>query len=327
MKKTIVLVLVAITLVVAVSTQEAMALFKPTKFTIIAIDEQGLPLSGVNIGVGLEKNTGWGTDSSGQNGITDAEGKLSFSGQSNGHITYGGRKNDYYDSYYDYDFNKLGIFGWEPWNPDLKIVMRKIENPVPMYARDTNESILEIPVVGKDIGFDLVAFDWVIPFGRGTVPDFLFNVERRVVDRKNFDATLTVVFPNKFNGIQMYKEIRQYGSQFHLPRFAPKNGYERKIVLREWRNPGDGSVKRNVNFQDADLNYFFRVRAEEKEGQFIKAMYGKITGPMDFSAVHSKTAKIYFKYYLNPDYTRNLEFDPKRNLFGNLPDLERVTEP
>ncbi len=37
--------------------------------------------------------------------------------------------------------------------------------------------------------------------------------------------------------------------------------------------------------------------------------------------------EVYFTYSLNPDYTRNLEFDPKRNLFDNLSDLEQVTEP
>ena len=55
-------------------------------------------------------------------------------------------------------------------------------------------------------------------------------------------------------------------------------------------------------------------------------MYGKIRGPIQFEPRIDPT-KVYFKYYVNPDYTRNLEFDPNHNLFGNLPDLERVTEP
>lgn len=53
-------------------------------------------------------------------------------------------------------------------------------------------------------------------------------------------------------------------------------------------------------------------------------MYGKILGHIGLTAIFSETAEIYFKYYLNPDYTRNLEFDPKQNLFKNLPDRERV---
>lgn len=33
----------------------------------------------------------------------------------------------------------------------------------------------------------------------------------------------------------------------------------------------------------------------------------------------NKKVTIIFKYYLNPDGTRNLEYDPNRNLFGKLP--------
>jgi hypothetical protein len=48
-----------------------------------------------------------------------------------------------------------------------------------------------------------------------------------------------------------------------------------------------------------------------------RAHYGKIYG--DF---------MNFTYYLNPTPNdRNVEFDPKRNLFTNLKDDERVTMP
>jgi len=55
-------------------------------------------------------------------------------------------------------------------------------------------------------------------------------------------------------------------------------------------------------------------------------MYGKIKGKIEFEPRRSKTAKIYLYYYLNPDYTRNLEFDPKRNLSIVSGD-ERVEQP
>ncbi len=43
--------------------------------------------------------------------------------------------------------------------------------------------------------------------------------------------------------------------------------------------------------------------------------------------VYSKTAIIRFTYYLNPDGTRNVEFDPAKNLFRNLPWIEGVRKP
>lgn len=311
-------------------SHKAYALLSTAKATIIVINEDGKPIEGARAGISFEKNKKVepGVDITSIDGLTDAQGRFiaQHSNDSNV-ISYGAEKEGYYYSSGEYRFAERGSLGWKPWNPELNVVLRKIQNQVPMYARNTNESVLEIPIVGKEIGFDLVVFDWVMPYGKGVVPDLLFNLERRVAGRKDFDATITMTFPNKFDGIQLYKENRQYGSQFHLPRFAPESGYGKSLILREWRNPGDGSVKRNFNFLDEDVNYLFRVRSEEKGGKFVKAMYGKISGPIDFSAVHSITAKIYFKYYLNPDYTRNLEFDPKRNLFGTLPDLERVTEP
>jgi len=42
----------------------------------------------------------------------------------------------------------------------------------------------------------------------------------------------------------------------------------------------------------------------DKDGKVVKALYGKIYGDF-FDMV----------YYLNPDGTRNIEYDPKRNLF------------
>ncbi len=323
MRKVIALFLATIC-IVTVWIEEAKAMFKPSKFTIVAVGEQGELLSGVRVGVGFEKNKGWGTDSFGQQGVTGPDGKLTFSGQSNGHITYGGRKDGYYDSYYDYDFNDFGTFGWKPWNPELKVVMRKIENPAPMYARDTN---IEIPIVGKDVGFDLIAFDWVVPYGKGKHSDFIFCLERRFADRSNFEAKLTMKFSNKHDGVQQYRQKLENGSQFKLPRFAPEVGYESQLLLREWRNPGESKLNRNFNFYAVDLNYLFRVRSRQKDDDRVEAIYGKILGPLSFDPVFSNTAKIYFKYYLNPDYTRNLEFDPKRNLFGTLPDLEQVNEP
>jgi len=281
-------------------------------------------LAGVKIGVGFERNTGWSTDSSGQQGITDADGELLFSGQSNGHITYGGRKVGYYDSYYDYDFKDLGVFGWEPWNPELKVLMRRIENPTPMYARDTKMANIKIkiPVIGKEVGFDLIAYDWVAPYGNGQHIDFIFYLEKTYRGFQDYDAKLTIKFLHPMDGIVEIEENLTNGSQFKLPRIAPKNGYKNSLqIIRNKKN--NTETYRNYKFND---NYIFRVRAEVNNGNLARAMYGKIRGPIEIDPRVDPT-EVYFKYYLNPDYTKNLEFDPKRNLFGNLPGMEQVNEP
>jgi hypothetical protein len=302
----------------------AFGLFRDAKVTLMVVDDNGQPVSSAKVGVGFD---GPGGKYTGKNGITGEDGLFTAVGECLGKIQYSAEKPGYYSSNYSYSFKSMGKFHWEPWNPTFNVLLRKIEDPVQMYVRDTLKSIIEIPVIDKEVGFDLIIFDWVTPYGNGKNADFVFKLERNVVDRMDFDATLTMKFLGKHTGIQPHKESRLDGSQLHLPRYAPDDGYQDELVLRKWRNPAESSIRRNFNFNEDDMNYFFRVRSEVKNGNLIKAMYGKIQGPIEFSVVHSKTAKIYFKYYLNPDYTLNLEFDPKRNLFGNLSSLEQVKEP
>lgn len=303
---------------------DAFALFKSTEFTALVVSEEGEPISGVRVGVGFEKNTGWGTDSSGQAGISGSDGKLTFSGQSNGHITYGGSKKGYYPSYYDYDFKDLGVLGWKPWNPELKIVMRKIENPVPMYVRDSKmaKKSIAIPVVGRKVGFDLIAYDWVAPYGSGQHSDFIFFMERRFSSMKDYEGKLTITFPTNYDGIIKIDENLNNGSEFKLPRYASEKGYKNQLTIMTSQDP-NGNWVEGYRFTD---NYIFRIRSEVRGGKLIRAMYGKIRGPIQIEP-RIDPSEIYFRYYVNPDYTRNLEFDPKQNLFGNLPDLEQVREP
>jgi hypothetical protein len=297
------------------------------KVTIVVVDEYDRPIEGASVGIGFQYDKSWATDVRGARGLTDEKGKFSASNSGNGYIGYGARKDGYYESSYRYQFEESSLAVWKPWNPELKVVLRKIENPVPTYARDTVKSVIEIPVIDREVGFDLIAFDWVAPYGIGLNSDFIFKVNKRMVNNKDFEGTFTLTFPNKFDGILVHQENRSQGSLFKLPRFAPEKGYENLLVLKEWRKPTDYNVKRNFDFVNEDYNYFFRVRSEEKDGKLVKAMYGKISGPIDFTVVFSKTAKIYFTYYLNPDNTRNLEFDSNRNHLSKLPDREQVSEP
>lgn len=297
------------------------------KVTLSVIGEDGLPIEGANVGVSFERNTVNGTQVVTKRGSTDAEGEFTASEDGNGFISCGVHKQNYYDSYHHVNFFKQSSGRFEPWNPVIPILLRKIENPVQMYVRNTLESRLELPVANKNVGFDLVKFDWVIPYGQGTNSDFIFHLKRPpFISRDNYDATLTITFNNKYDGIQPHIEKHKDGSQYKLPRYAPETGYQDKLVLQESFG-AKGPITQNFKFRADDLNYIFRVRSSEKDGKIERAMYGKMLGYISFSAMESKTAKIFMKYYLNPDYTRNLEFDPKRNLFGNLPDLERVTEP
>ena len=290
------------------------------KVTLVVTDEQGERIEKANTGVGFERNTGWGTERTPDHGITGKDGTFSASNNTNGVIGYSATKDGYYRAYGNYYFVKNENGKWSPWNPKIQVLLRKIENPVPMYARDTKMSRLKIPETGKDIGFDLVSYDWVTPYGKGVASDFIFRLDKRFTDRNDFDGKLTITFSNAHDGIQLIKENRKNGSCFKLPRYAPENGYENSLTKTMFRTP-HAYIHDN---SDDNNNYIFRIRSEVKDGKLLRAMYGKIQGDVIFDPRDCNTTYIGFTYYLNPDFTRNLEFDPKENLFLNLPRLEKV---
>lgn len=288
--------------------------------TIKVVNEEGKPIEGINVGLGFERNTGAGTKGIPINGLTNTNG--SFTGKENtiNFVGYRAYKEGYYESEGEYRFQGQSGGRWYPWNPEIKVVLRKIGNPVPMYARDAQMSPIALPALEKPIGFDLMEYDWVSPYGKGIHSDFIFELTKQYVSAQEYGGQLTLTFPNKFDGIQLVKEDRRFGSQLKLPRFAPEASYNKTLDIIVKKTHGKPV---SYEFKD-DNNYIFRIRSEEKNGKLIRAMYGKIHGDIKFDPKDMKISGIVFKYYLNPDYTKNLEFDPKQNLFKNLGITETV---
>ncbi|KAF0220887.1 MAG: hypothetical protein FD174_884 [Geobacteraceae bacterium] len=306
--------------VLFITSDSSCALLDTAKITIRVVDESGSPIEAAKVGIGFEVNTQ--KKETPVNGFTDSDGRFAASERCNGYVGFNVVKPGYYMSIGQYVFKteKKGFIKWEPWNPEVTVILRKIENPVPMYARDTNESRTNIPVVGKDVGFDLVTFDWVKPYGKGKIADFYCLLYVRRSGPNDFEYRVKINFPGEYNGIQGIEENLKQGSEFKLPRFAPEDGYNKEMTVFIDRKPVGAS---KWSFND-NKSYVFRVRSEVERGRFKKAVYGKIIGDIDIGTNRDGTAYLKFKYFLNPDYTRNLEFDPKRNLFLNLPERERV---
>ncbi|WP_145915410.1 hypothetical protein [Geobacter anodireducens] len=290
------------------------------KISVKVVDEEERPIDGANIelcfyGGCLTKDATKGT--------TDKNGSFSSLGSSSDGVTGGVvKKAGYYNSVFHHDFFIRSIGIWQPWNKNIKIVLRPIVEPVPMYVRNRT---FQFPAINKDLGFDLMMADWVPPYGAGVHRDLIFRVERIYKDSDNFDATLTITFPNRHDGILLIKDNRggdfSVGSRFQLPRIAPEEGYQPKMTKRVSSGIyGSRAAKEDNN------NYIFRVRSETENGKFKRAMYGKILGDIRFGPVGGNGG-VEMHYYLNPDYTRNLEFDPKRNLFSNLSEGEGVGLP
>lgn len=298
--------------------------------TMKVVDEEGRVIvnakAGATFSIDKPRGEGWGTKPFSIEGVTDTNGMFTAEATGNPTVYYGAKKNGYYDTHnLSFMFTNAVLMRWQPWNPTVGVVLRKIANPIPMYAKHIPiES--EIPVVDSPVGYDLMIGDWVAPYGKGKVADFVFTLKRRVANWKDFETHLLLLFSNPLDGIQPVKEIGTMGSIFRLPRTAPETSYQ-----TEWTNSiGNIAGKGYFQTQVKDcLGYFFRVRTVvDGNGKLVHALYGKIKGPIQFDARESKTAHVAFTYYLNPTPNdRNVEFDPKRNLFKNLKSTEEVTAP
>jgi len=304
--------------------QEPLPPPQPTaKITGKVIDEGGQPVSGAELAINflIGQSGGWGTRDLTHKGATGSDGTFTASDQSGGAATLYVTKPGYYKTVTDYYVFKEKKGGrWEPWNPTVEMILKPIVNPIPMYARKLDT--VQIPVVGKPVGFDLMESDWVAPHGKGKVSDLLFTLEKQYtsVDQP-FDVTLTVRFSNEDDGIQPVLAPINVGSELRLPRFAPEEGYQAELIKSNSRKAANAMIERD--FRD-DQNYFFRVRTVKKDNKIVSAYYGKIDRDIEFWG----NEKLRFTYYLNPTPNdRNMEFDPKRNLLTGLKDAETVTVP
>ena len=257
-------------------------------------------------------------------GVTKNDGIYSGEGYSDGSYGADITKNGYYR-------NGLGAPSldgvvnnqWQPWNPTVKVVLRKIEKPVAMYARSFRE--LTIPEIQKPCGFDLEAGDWIAPYGKGKVADFIMTLKREYENRDKFNVSVVINFSNPLDGIQEVKLPKEWQcSEFEWPRLAPETGYQPELSAQFGTEPGKGFLDTASDNQA----YFFRVRTVEQNGKIVSALYGKIKGGISLEGRETKTCSVAFTYYLNPtSLDRNMKFDLKRNLFTNLPNLEQPRLP
>jgi hypothetical protein len=209
------------------------------------------------------------------------------------------------------------------------VILRKIKTPVPVYAKKVRGD--NIPDGGKPCDYDLEAGDWVAPYGRGKTADFIVTLTNRHYESWDvFDVGATITFSNPLDGIQETQLPKEYAlSEFTWPRQAPEAGYQPLFAARYAQFP-DGGQKpiRTFNADGTGQAYFFRVRTVEQNGKIVSALYGKIDSGIVLDPRRAKFCKVFFTYYLNPtSLDRNMEFDLKRNLFTNLPDLEQPRLP
>jgi len=258
------------------------------------VDDENQPVSGADAWVAyyLPSSTDQSSDvnnpaSDKIGGLTDENGVFTASHEDTGSISLGlhVRKEGYYPTDVIHEFAKFRDSDTDKWSPNITLVLKKIVKPIPMYAK----RILGAPsVLNQPMGYDLIAGDWVAPYGKGANTDIIFTIQKTAKDTE-----FVVTFPNSDDGIQEFPVSYKIteGSALRSPHEAPKNGYQSKLI-------------RTSANSDENKCYFIRVKSASAEG----ALYGKMYGdPMNFC------------YLLNPEpNSRNVEFDPKKNLIKNF---------
>jgi len=306
------------------------------QITLKVANDSGIPVAGATVGVSCVQSKAPLAVITAQNVgqkqidvVTDTNGLgvIRVPDVVDQHIWYGINPlpGYYYTSGGELKLERVRNGQWQPWNQTVDVVLKPIGVGVPMYAKKVSWKT-SIPENNKPIGYDLEIGDWVAPYGKGITSDLMFTLERHFTSvTQDFNATLKLTFPNDGDGIQSVRSDSS-GSALRIPRLAPENGYESKLVLQMYREGGKPIVG---VLADTDQNYFFRVRTKRDDrGNIVSVRYGKIQGGIGWDIFHSPTAQIQFTYYLNSKpNSRNTEFDPQGNQFKNLPPLERATAP
>jgi hypothetical protein len=293
------------------------------RVTIRVLGEDSLPVEGADVYIGFKVPNirDFVNVDTPVTGKSDAAGRFSASHSTDSTIDLQVKKKGYYVSLGSHTFREAKRGRWQPDNPTIDVVLRRVVNPVPMFAKQV---AMEIPENNRDLGFDFVVGDWTAPHGAGIKADVVFYLEREWKNRSDFSATLKTRFPNKGDGMLLTKMDVRFGSVFKLPRTAPESGYFNEALTYIKSKP-DHPIE--LNYEDSN-SWIFRVRTVLNEaGKVESALYGKIRGPIKIDPINSSTAWVIMTYYLNPDGTPNLEFDGSRNLFENLKAAENVFAP
>lgn len=251
-------------------------------------------------------------------GQTDANGLFSVTQRSGTiEVICEATKDGYYGAGGTHEFAKFGRGDPERWKPTVNLLLRKIGQPIPMYAKRAE---MKIQKESEPVGYDLMVGDWIAPHGAGKAADLFFIVRRKVVSLTEYDAELKLTFPNKGDGVTIAPKVESDGSSFRTWRTALEDGYESERTWRYSHTAGPELVP----------GYFIRVRTVlDENGRVKSALYGKIRGDFRFYVgTKAPRAGMGFDYYVNPTPNdRNVEFDPAKNLMRNLKPSEHVTEP
>src|SRR6266404_266487 len=151
--------LAILTVLVGCSYSQSTNSGKPWKATVKVIDEAGQPVDGADVTIGYyvpppeDETIALGSTK----GKSDANGFFSASGQTRSvDLLFGAGKDGYYRSHLDHELGAPYQYDPVKWSPEVTLVLRKIGQPIPMYAKREEAKVQK---ENEPVGFDLMAGD------------------------------------------------------------------------------------------------------------------------------------------------------------------------
>lgn len=306
--------------------------FFPLRVTVCIVDEDGQPVEGASVDIGVPNFTRYKDGLNNFVGRTKADGTFTVESLASGStMPIVVTKEGYYISRVFYEgmendpekARKVGRF--EPWNPTVDIVLKKIGKPIPMLVRLGNSCEKLLPDVGSAFPFDLMSWDWLPPHGKGKVADLLIQVDERKEGDEVLSSSFELRFANEHDGMIPIMELHGVESVLKSPRTAPDSGYDMSEFRRENQK---GNISTYEDLEKLPKGYFFRIRTQvNAAGEIVSAYYGKIirmdlrrgglpsVGYNRSGGWRGKAAFMFNSCYINPTPNdRNLEYDQRNNL-------------
>lgn len=177
-----------------------------TELRLIVVDDDGTPVENADIAIGFIPRSGNGPL---VRAMTNTDGMVRKKGFSIQPIRYWVTKKGFYPSSSEAP-NHIqnttsypgGPIGWTfDESIDSKVILREIRDPVPMYASRIRMGFSESK---GTFAFDLMARDWLPPYGNGRTTDILVHVDFVFRELDDHDLQITWEFVGEVNGIQPF---------------------------------------------------------------------------------------------------------------------------
>lgn len=286
----------------------------PITVDVTVRDPDGRPVENVTVNLSLPRYR-LGDKNQKVSALTDTHGGVRLTGIAQQDYIVGAGKQGFYYTVGPHRVinDEKGFQRFATGVQKVELELRPKKNPI--FGIRIGVDRRPLPVTEGPMGFDLEVGDWVAPFGKGKTSDFIFTLEGRFTSIRDYEQRFTLRFSRPLDGIMSFRHPKQLGSALKWPYEAPLTGYDSSHAwVLKW-DPKQGGRGETVD-HSGETNYIFRVRSEvDENGNLIRAMYGVVSGDFIPVAGNNEIGRsLSFIYALNPDWTRNLEFDPEKTV-------------